>query len=68
MYVYIYQKLDICYSTSHISVSSKPLKTQWKNEKCKKYKSGNWLKWKKSNERINKTSIKSDVKIFPITW
>ena len=31
-------------------------------KKCKKYKSGNWLK---SNKRINKTVVKINVKIFP---
>ena len=48
IYIYIYiciyiydQKQYIYFLTSYISVSSKPSKTQYNNEKCKKYKSEN---------------------------
>ena len=37
-YISIYQKWDIYFWTSYVSVSSKHSKTQWNNENCKKYK------------------------------
>ena len=41
IYIYIHQKQDIYFLTSHNSVSSRHSKTQENNKKCKKYNSAN---------------------------